>query len=222
MLLDKSVTRVVSTWSAAALMALLGSCGSAPLPPPAWARSLPADLPYEGELVVRPDARDQPSLELRIPWGNAEASLGYGVLRLWARPGSDHVSVSAIVDAPADRARWRGCEAVELHASGGTRRIRGDYIGRPLARSGVYEGMRLRTDVIAIRKLALAPHVGATFCGDRFVPTPEQRATLRRFVEWFEHLATPDRTYELPAYREVGPRPAMPLDDPDAGEDIEA
>ncbi|MEQ8892645.1 MAG: hypothetical protein RID93_33670 [Sandaracinaceae bacterium] len=216
------MVKVVRSVAALVSLAVLGSCGGTSLSPPAWARMLPDDLPYQGELVVRPDAEDQPTLELRIPWGNAEASLGYGVLRLWARPGSDHVSVSGIVDAPAAQARWEGCEEITLHASGGTRHIPGEYIGRSLARSGVYEGMRVRTDLIAIRKLALAPHVGATFCGDRFVPTAEQRATLRRFVEWFEHLATPNRSYELPHYREVGPRPALPLEDPDAGEPFQA
>lgn len=198
----------------AAIATLLLSCGGgvAVQPEPAWVRALPEDLPLDGELVVRPDEHEEPPLELRFPWGNPEAALGFGAVHLWARPAADHVRVSAIVDAPAEGRRWR-CDEVTLRWDDGAGRERAEYVGRPMSGGGSYDAVRLRIGVNHLRELARARRPRIDVCGDDLALTPGQRRAVARFVEWFDHLATPRRPGDVPYYRDVGPRPDLPGDD---------
>jgi len=45
----------------------------------------------------------------------------------------------------------------------------------------------------------------------------DQQRTLGRFVEWFDHIATPRRPEETPYFRDVGPRPSLPGEDEEPG-----
>lgn len=200
------------------LASLLLSCGTgvAARPAPRWARALPDELPLEGALRVRPDELEEPALELRFPWRNPEASFGYGAVHLWARPALDHVRVSAILDAPADARRWRGCEAVRVAADGERHALRARYVGRPLG-GGSYEAVKVRFGIHQLRALARAERPRIRVCGDAFDLERAQQATLQRFVEWFDHIATPRRPDAAPFFRDVGPRPALPGEVHDPG-----
>ncbi|MCB9592089.1 MAG: hypothetical protein H6719_05095 [Sandaracinaceae bacterium] len=205
------------------LSSLLLSCGASISPtatvgpPPLAGMSA-----YEGELVVREAPGDGPSLELRFPYENAHSALGWGGMHLWARPHTDHVSVTALVDAPADRARWQTCSSLELQIDHRTQRFDASYVGRPMDGDlGHYDAVQVQLDVLALRKIARARRVVGVACGDRFVITDDQRDSVRRFVEWFDVLAVPGQLRDAPWYREVGPRPELlPLED-DGEEDLE-
>lgn len=198
------------------LAALLMSCGATALsmgaaPPP----PIPGMPDYTGELVVRPERTDGPTLELRFPYANRGSTLGWGAMHLWARPGHDHVSVTALVDAPSEHPRWRSCDAVDLRIGRRVERIEAEYVGRPMGEAvGHYDAVQLRMTVLTMRKIAGAPRVTGIACGDPFEITREQQESFERFVEWFDHLATPAQLRDPPWYREVGPRPElMPLED---------
>ncbi len=200
---------------------LLLSCGASPRPsfgPPAI-----AGMPdYEGELVVREAPSDGPSLELRFPYANERSTLGWGGVHLWARPHHDHVSVTALMDAPSERARWERCAQVELRFDDRVQAYEASYVGRPMeAALGHYDAVQIQLDVLALRKIARARRVTGRACGDPFEITGAQRDAVRRFVEWFDALAIPGQLRDAPWYREVGPRPALlPLED-DGEEDLE-
>lgn len=202
----------------AALAAMLLSCGggTAVGPEPAWAHALPGDLPLDGELLVRPEEREEPPLELRFPWDNPGSTLGWGAVHMWARPVADHVRVSAIVDSPAAGRRWR-CDEVTLRFDAVERRIPAEYVGRPMRGGGSYDAVRLRIGVHHLRKLARARRSGVAVCGDELELTPALQRRIQRFVEWFDHLATPRRAGDMPYFRDVGPRPALPGDDDEPG-----
>ncbi len=195
---------------ATSLLSLLTvSCGASvaapePVPPPA---GMPME---EGELVVRPDATDHPSLELRFSYVNEHSTLGWGAMHFWARPHHDHVSVTALLDAPSERARWQGCGYVDLRLDRRVERIPARYVGRPMEGSlGQYDAVQLDLDVLTLRKIVNARRVVAVACGDRFEITGAQRHTLGRFVEWFDTLAVPRQLRDAPWYREVGPDPEL-------------
>ncbi|HJL15138.1 MAG TPA: hypothetical protein RMH99_05750 [Sandaracinaceae bacterium LLY-WYZ-13_1] len=206
-------------WIAPALVvslaALLLSCGGGTAVRPRWTAQLPEGLPVRGELLVRPEPGDEPPLELRLPWANPRASFGFGAVHLWARPASDHVRVSAIIDAPADRARWSACETVTVGDGPRARALRARYVGRALEGGGSYEAVQVRFGIHDLRALAASPH--AEVCGDRLELSAAQVRTVRRFVEWFDHFATPRRWADDPYFRDVGPRPALPGEDDDPG-----
>lgn len=210
--------RLTGAW-VGALVTLLLSCGggTAVRPAPRWARALPDDLPIAGDLRVRPDEREEPAIELRFPWSNPAASLGYGAVHLWARPALDHVRVSAIIDSPADARRWRRCEAITMRLDDGERELRARYVGRPLSDGGSYEAIQLRFGIHELREMARARSARMVVCGDRLEVTAEQQRTLGRFVEWFDHIATPRRPSEAPYFRDVGPRPHLPGEDEEPG-----
>lgn len=201
---------------------LLLSCGasarspSSSLGPPAIAGM----APYGGELVVREAPSDGPDLELRFPYANARSTLGWGGVHLWARPHADHVSVTALIDAPSERARWEDCADVELRFDHRVQRYDASYVGRAMDASlGHYDAVQVQLDVLALRKIARSRHVAGRVCGDPFEITDDQRDVIRRFVEWFDHLAVPGQLRDAPWYREVGPRPELlPLEDD--GEEI--
>ncbi|MBX3273225.1 MAG: hypothetical protein KF729_23370 [Sandaracinaceae bacterium] len=207
-----------STAIAISLLSLaLWSCGAtfprASLGPPAHA----AMPDYDGELVVREAPGDTPSLELRFPYANARSTLGWGGVHLWARPHRDHVSVTALLDAPSERARWERCEHVELRMDRRVQVFEASYVGAPMdAALGHYDAVQVRLDVLALRKIANAREVTGRACGDPFVITRAQQDAVRRFVEWFDWLAIPGQYGDAPWYREVGPRPTrMPLEEDD-------
>ena len=162
---------------------------------------------FDGELVVRPDAGDRPSLELRFPFANERSTLGWSAVHMWARPHQDHVGVTALVDAPAEVSRWTDCEAVHLRIDSRVVRVDARYVGRPMDGSlGVYDAVQLSLDVLTLRKMANARTVTGVACGDPFEITRGQQDSLRRFVEWFDSIATPGQLREAPWYRDVGPR----------------
>lgn len=203
------------------LALLVASCGAGVSTPsvPSWARALPTDLAPEGTLEVRPESSEQPELDLRLPWRNAGAMLGWGAAHFWARPGRDHVSVTAIFDAPSREARWTACTDVSLRFDGDTTPVPTRYIGHPVAGAEmVYEAVQLELNVQHLRALALARTAGAEVCGDSLVLSPEQQASMRRFVEWFDHLSARRWHGHGPYYREVGPQPDLPLEDVFEGE----
>lgn len=212
--------RTLSSLLVLAVSAGLLSCGAGVVEPtaPSWARALPDDLPMDGELLVRPEAHDDPSLELRFPWRNRRATLGWGAAHLWARPGRDHVGVTAILDAPSARPAWRECREVSLVADGAEMTVEARYIGRPMNRASmVYEAVQLSLGVHHLRQLASARAISGSICGDPFSLTRAQQATMGRFVEWFDHLAIPRRPGDAPYFRDVGPRPALPFEGDDSG-----
>lgn len=222
--------RRTGTLTVLGLLALVSSCGGAAslvgvgaLENTTWARTLPADMPIAGMLRVRPDSREEPALDLRFPWSNSGASLGWGAVHLWARPGIDHVGVTAIIDAPADAARWSGCEAVGVRFGRAERLVSAVRIERPLGTTvGVYEAVRFQLDILQVRKLAAAPLITLDVCGDRLALTDAQRASLQRFVEWFDEIATPRRLRDNPFFRDVGPRPSLPGEEAEEEEPLEA
>ena len=175
--------------------------GSTPLPSFAGAPD------FDGELTVRPDASEHPSLELRLPFANDRSTLGWGAIHLWARPHQDHVGVTALVDAPSEVARWTDCDAVYLRIDSRVERIEANYVGRPMEGSlGVYDAVQLSLDILVMRKIANARTVTGVACGDPFELTAGQRDTMLRFVEWFDALAAVRQLRDAPWYREVGPR----------------
>jgi len=203
----------------ASLASLLLSCGAtaptglgaAPLPSFAGA---PA---FDGELTVRPEGSERPALDLRIPVVNAHSVLGYGVVHLWARPREDDVGVTALIDAPASRARWAGCRSVLLRTGSHELRIPARYVGRSMGGTlGVYDAVQVDLDVLIMRKIAGSPSVTGVACGDAFELTSGQRATVGRFVEWFDTLAVHRQLRDAPGWREVGPRiHLLPLEEED-------
>ncbi|MGE0789665.1 MAG: hypothetical protein AB7S26_28590 [Sandaracinaceae bacterium] len=192
-----------------ATVGLLLSCGGADpkAPTPEWAALLPEQMPIEGELTVNPDEREHPALELRFPWANAQASLGWGGVHLWARPASDNVTVTALIDAPASRARWSTCNTAVLDLDGRRVPFRAEYVGRPMGSSGSYEAVQIDLDVLTLRKIARGRVLSGHICGDPFTVTEDQRAAISRFVDWFDRIAVPRQHGDAPFYREVGPRP---------------
>ena len=232
---DRSLARsaVVAPLVALALL----SCGgtTAPVVPP-WADRLPASVPYGGALQLRTGeawaaerASEQasgevaePPLELRVPWENSRARQGWGQWHLWARPASDHVAVSAIIDAPAERPRWASCDGLRLRADGAPiEREAGpdaEYVGRAMPGGASYEAVRIHFGVHELRMIGQARDVRGTICGDPIVLSPALRASVRAFVEWFDHLAAPPRFEERLWFRDVGAEPRLPgeaLDDPE-------
>ncbi len=190
------------------LAGLLGSCGglTGRASPPAWAATLPEGMAVEGDLTVRPEEREHPALELRFPWANARSSLGWGGVHLWARPAVDHVSVSAIVDAPAAASRWAACDEAILRIDGREVRVPARYVGRPMSDGqGHYDAVQLDLDVLQLRKIALGRELSGHICGDPFALAPGQRDTLGRFVRWFDAIAVPEQHGDAPYFREVGP-----------------
>lgn len=208
-----------SAFVIATLSTLLLSCGAHALRGadgyPRF-RGAPA---FEGDLRVRPNATDQPSLELRFPVPNQHASLGWGAVHLWARPDVDHVGVTALLDAPARTTRWRQCDAVYLRIDNRVERVDARYVGRPMeAVDRVYDAVQLQLNILQLRKMALAQTLTAVACGDPFEITELQRDSLLRFVEWFDALASPHGVGDEPWYREVGPEPVMPFEEEATGE----
>lgn len=201
------------------LTALLLSCGAgASLRPELrWARVLPDDLPLAGALSVRPDERVEPALELRLPWFNPSAYSGYGAIHLWARPALDHVRVSAIIDSPADSRRWGACERVAFQAGTAQSPLSARYVGRPMRSGGSYEAVQVQFGIHQLRRLAWARRTRVDVCGDALELTAGQRRTLRRFVEWFDHIATSRHPGDVPYFRDVGPRPMLPGEDAKPG-----
>lgn len=203
---------------------LLLSCGVSAMPGAATVGPPPiAGMPlYGGELVVREAPSDGPDLELRFPYANARSTLGWGGVHMWARPHVDHVSVTALIDAPSEQARWPGCSALELRFDHRVQRYDATYVGRPMDASlGQYDAVQVQLDILALRKIARSRHVAGRVCGDAFEITPDQRDAIRRFVEWFDNLAIPGQLRDAPWYRDVGPRPELlPLED-DGEEDLE-
>lgn len=222
--------RRTGTLTVLGLFALVSSCGGAStlagmgtLDDAAWVRTLPADMPVAGMLRVRPEEREEPALDLRFPWSNPGAALGWGAVHLWARPGVDHVGVTAIIDAPADAARWTGCDDVGVRFGRAERRVSAVHIERPLGTTeGVYEAVSVQLDILQVRKLADAPLVTLDVCGDPLVLTDAQRDSLQRFVEWFDEIATPRQLRDNPAFRDVGPRPDLPGEEAEEEEPLEA
>jgi hypothetical protein len=222
--------RPTGTLTVLGLFALVSSCGGASsyagvgsLAGAAWARTLPDDMPVAGMLRVRPDERAEPALDLRFPWSNPGASLGWGAVHLWARPGVDHVAVTAIIDAPADAARWAGCDEVGVRFGRADRRLAAVHIERPLGTTeGVYEAVSVQLDILVVRKLAEAPLVSLDVCGDPLTLTDDQRSSLQRFVEWFDEIAEPHRLRDNPSFRDVGPRPDLPGEEAEEEEPLEA
>lgn len=193
----------------ALLSSLLLSCGASALrglggsPLPSFAGA----PDFDGELTVRPDATERPSLELRLPFANDRSSLGWGAIHLWARPHQDHVGVTALVDSPSEVARWADCDTVSLLIDSRVERIDANYVGRPMDGSlGVYDAVQLSLDILIMRKIANARAVTGVACGDPFELTSGQRDTMLRFVEWFDALATARQLRDVPWYRDVGPR----------------
>lgn len=203
---------IIGAWAC-----LLGSCGgmTGASAPPSWAAHLPESMGVEGELTVSPDEREHPAVELRFPWRNDSTSLGWGGVHLWARPAVDNVSVSAIVDAPAPTQRWRECEAAVLDIDGRQVEVSAQYVGREMqGGGGFYDAVQLDLDVLQLRKIVLGRQLGGHICGDAFTMTEDQRATLARFVDWFDTIAEPEQHGDAPFYRDVGPRPlSLPLED---------
>ncbi|MCA9607940.1 MAG: hypothetical protein KC619_20160 [Myxococcales bacterium] len=203
---------------------LLLSCGVSAMPgantlgPPEIA-GMP---PYGGELVVREAPSDGPDLELRFPYANARSTLGWGGVHMWARPHADHVSVTALIDAPSEHARWTGCSSMDLRFDQRVQRYEATYVGRPIDASlGQYDAIQVQLDILALRKIARSRHVAGLVCGDPIEITPDQRDAIRRFVEWFDNLAIGGQLRDAPWYREVGPHPELlPLED-DGEEDLE-
>ncbi len=167
--------------------------------------------------MVHPDAREKPSLELRFSYANPEAMLGYGDVQLWARPVLDEIRVSAIVDAPAEQARWSRCEAATLRAEGRTVELPAAYIGRPMGR-GVYDAVQLELGIHHLRQLARAEDASVTVCGDPVRLSIGQRRLFGRFVELFDRIAAPRQHGDAPAFREVGPKlDLLPNEEEDPG-----
>lgn len=221
MRIEEAVRRFGAAFTTLAAFGLV-SCGATPpslnARAPMWARSLPPTMPLEGELSVRPDEREQPALELRIPWENGAAVQGWGAMHLWARPALDHVGVTAIVDAPAVKTRWSGCREIRLYVGRSVMRLPAEYIGRPLPQGdAVYDAIQLSMGVQHLRELARVPRVRGDICGDPFQLSEAQRATIERFVQWFDHIATPRRAEDLPYFRDVGPEPSVPGENDETG-----
>lgn len=199
--------------------ALLLSCGAAmqrasSAPPAAG----PGAVAPEEVLEVQLEDRERPSLELRFPYANAEALLGYGTVRMWARPERDEIRVTAIVDAPAKEARWRACEQAELVADGRRIELAPDYIGRPMSASGTYDAVRVELGIHELRRVARAARVHGTVCGDPLELTASQRRSIARFVRWFDRIAQPRSQVEAPPFREVGPElELLPHEEADPG-----
>jgi len=170
---------------------------------------------HEGELAVRPDATEHPSLELRFSYRNEHSTLGWGAMHLWARPHQDHVSVTALLDAPSERARWQGCDSIDLRLDNRVQRVTARYVGRAMGSElGHYDAVQLELDVLDLRKIVNARRVVGVACGDRFEITAAQRASVARFVEWFDSMAVPHQLRDAPWYREVGPElELLPLED---------
>ena len=204
------------TISALLFASALLSCGAAPLEAvtPAWALALPENLPLEGELVVRPEATEEPSIELRFPWRNPDAVLGWGAAHLWARPGRDHVSVSAIVDAPSQHERWGECHEIVIMVDGERLPVRAEKVGRPMnAGQMYYEAVQLQLGIQHLRALADGRDARASICGDEMVLSEEQQTSMAHFVQWFDHLAAPRYLGDAPYFRDVGPEPEMPIEE---------
>ncbi|MFK7986881.1 MAG: hypothetical protein AB8I08_12725 [Sandaracinaceae bacterium] len=200
---------------------LVLSCGAGiPAPAaPSWAHALPADLALDGTLQIRPESTEAPALDLRLPWRNGGAMLGWGAAHFWARPGRDHVSVTAIFDAPSRTPRWGGCDEVALVVDGDAEPVPTRYIGHPVEGADmVYEAVQLELNVQHLRSLALGRTAEAEVCGDRLVLTGAQQATVRRFVEWFDHLSARRWHGHRAYYRDVSARPDLPLEEPYEGE----
>ena len=179
-------------------------------PAPAWAARLPADFPLEGQLTVRVDGGDEPPLALRFPWANAGSVLGWGGAHLWARPGADHVSVTALIDAPSEHSRWADCEAMHVVADGVEMEIQARYIGRPEAgRDFVYEAVRVSLSVDQLAAMADARELRAEVCGDEMAVSAAHRHAMGRFVQWFHNMAVPDHPPDLPYYRALGATPEL-------------
>lgn len=172
----------------------------------------------EEALEVRPGHRERPSLELHFPYGNAAALFGYGTVRMWARPERDEIRVTAIMDAPAKEARWRGCVQAELVADGRRIELAPDYIGRPMGTAGTYDAVRVELGIHDLRRIARAARVHGTVCGDPIALTASQRRSIARFVRWFDRIARPRRGAGAPPFRAVGPElERLPHEEADPG-----
>lgn len=170
-----------------------------------------------GELEVTPGHRKQPSLRSTLRYSNGATLLGYGGVALWARPEHDEVRVGAIIDAPSTAARWVGCSEAILVIDSERVELPATYIGGPMP-GGVYDAVRVDLRIDQLRGMAAARRVAARVCGDEVELDAAQRATLGRFVEWFDALATPSQSEDASGFREVGPRlELLPNEEPDPG-----
>ncbi len=168
-------------------------------------------------LEVQLDDPERPSLQLRFPYANPEARLGYGGVQLWARPERDEILVSAIVDAPAKSPRWERCEGAWLAADGRRVALETEYIARPMD-GGIYEAVQLGLGIHQLRRLVRARRIAGAVCGDPIELTDSQRRSLARFVALFDELAQPRQSGDAPGFRAVGPEiELLPHEDPDPG-----
>ncbi len=201
--------------SIAALLAasLLLSCGAAL----SGAPEVALVDPVAPELEVRPEEREHPSLQLRFPYANRSAMLGYGGVQMWARPVQDEIRVDAIIDAPAKEARWTRCETAELVADGRAIEVPVRYIGRPM-QGGIYDAVQLELGIHQLRAMARARHVAGAVCGDPIALSASERRLLARFVRFFDRIAEPRQHGDAPAFREVGPKlELLPIESDDPG-----
>lgn len=182
------------------------SCGAWSTLPLVEGRAL-VPLPIvaaEGELEVQPGRADRAPLRSTLPYANRATILGYGGVQMWARPERDELIVGAIVDAPSKEARWRSCRGATLVFDGERLELPTTYIGAPME-GGVYDAVRVELRIDQVRRMARARSLRGDVCGDPIELGAPQRGTIRRFVEWFDRIATPARTEDAPVFRDVGP-----------------
>lgn len=166
---------------------------------------------------MRLDDPESPPLSLRFRYPSP-GILGSGGVYLWARPRSDEVRVSGIVDAPAAQTRWGRCEEGAFFVVDGERiELETRFIGTAME-GGFYDAVRVDVGIHHLREMTRARSVDGWVCGDAIHVTEAQRRAIARFVALFDRLAEPRQKGDAAGFREVGPTiERMPNEDADPG-----
>ncbi len=128
-----------------------------------------------------------PSLTAEMTWSSTRSPVGWGSFDLTAHPETDEIRVDVLLGTPASHQQWT-CGAMVLDVDGEREPVTAHWAGVPM-NDGVFDAVTAQLTIDTVRRMALAQHVRVELCGEGVVVSPEQRISLRDFVERFDDLA---------------------------------
>lgn len=155
-------------------------------------------------------------LRAEMPFRTGVSNVGWGMLRLDARPADDEVRVRVVVDAPTQAPRWTGPCALVLDVDGERTSLDVEPAGARLKAGGFHDAVRVSIGIDVLRRIARASEVRAEVCGDSIELGAERGRTLEDFVERFDALALPAAPARERPVTVAPELPDEPIADPDA------
>jgi hypothetical protein len=161
-----------------------------------------SEPPGRSPLATIDSGPPPPTVTASIRFERPTSPTGWGTLDLSASPAKHELRVRLVLGTVHRQKKWSGCGTLEVRAGDRTAKTSTSYGGVAM-RHGVYDAVRATLSIEDVRRMAAAPSVTASLCGERIaLPAADTRA-LDAFIEAFEQEAT----YDGPAR----PRPPRPL-----------